>query len=122
MIQSVVTGICCLFARHENATAKVDIPYLMVPLKKMLPSNESSGAEPHLRSYRWLILAVVWLLYAAFGLSSRSIPPVVTPMLRDLNMSYGEMGFILGTWQLVYIPVAVFAGVAITARSTDSGT
>ncbi len=34
-------------------------------------------------------------------------------MLRDLNMSYGEMGFILGTWQLVYIPVAITAGAAI---------
>jgi cyanate permease len=43
----------------------------------------------------------------------RSMPPVVTPMLQDLNMSYAEMGFILGTWQLVYIPVAVFAGAAI---------
>jgi len=43
----------------------------------------------------------------------RSIPPVVTPMLIDLNMSYGEMGFILGSWQLVYIPVAIFAGAAM---------
>jgi cyanate permease len=75
-------------------------------------SNERRP-EPHLRPYRWLMLAVVWLVYAAFGLSMRSMPPVVTPMLRDLNMSYGEMGFILGTWQLVYIPVAVFAGAAI---------
>ena len=60
-----------------------------------------------------MILAAVWLLYAAFGLGMSSIPPVVTPMLADLNMSYGEMGFILGTWQLVYIPVAIFAGVAM---------
>ncbi len=69
--------------------------------------------EPQRSHYRWIILAAVWLLYASFGLSVRSMPPLVTPMLRDLNMSYGEMGFILGTWQLVYIPVAVFAGAAI---------
>jgi cyanate permease len=43
----------------------------------------------------------------------RSLPPVVTPILRDLNMTYSEMGFIMGSWQLVYIPVAVFAGYAI---------
>jgi MFS family permease len=43
----------------------------------------------------------------------RSLPPIVTPVLRDLNMTYSEMGFILGSWQLVYIPVAVFAGFAI---------
>ncbi|MFC1991766.1 CynX/NimT family MFS transporter [Chloroflexota bacterium] len=52
-------------------------------------------------------------MYAVFGLNTRSIPPVVTPMLSDLKMSYGEMGFILGSWQLVYIPVAIFAGIAI---------
>ncbi len=78
-----------------------------------LSSNATGNSAPHLSSYRWIMLAIIWLLYAAFGLSMRSIPPVVTPMLRDLNMSYGEMGFILGTWQLVYIPVAIFAGAAI---------
>jgi cyanate permease len=43
----------------------------------------------------------------------RSLPPLVTPILRDLDMTYSEMGFILGSWQLVYVPVAVFAGFAI---------
>jgi len=43
----------------------------------------------------------------------RSLPPIVTPILRDLDMTYSEMGFILGSWQLVYIPVAVFAGFII---------
>ena len=38
---------------------------------------------------------------------------MVTPMLADLDMTYGEMGLILGSWQLVYIPVAIFAGFAI---------
>ncbi len=66
-----------------------------------------------LQSYRWVILAITWLLYAAFGLNMRSIPPVVTPMLADLKMSYGEMGLILGSWQLVYIPVSIIAGIAI---------
>ncbi|MFC2069736.1 CynX/NimT family MFS transporter [Chloroflexota bacterium] len=85
----------------------------MFSFKNILSSGESSTIEPQQRPYRWLILAVVCLLYAAFGLSVRSMSPVITPMLRDLNMSYGEMGFVLGTWQLVYIPVAVFAGAAI---------
>jgi len=69
--------------------------------------------EPYLQSYRWIILAIVWLLYAAFGLNMRSIAPVVTPMLADLGMSYGEMGFVLGSWQLVYIPVSIIAGIAM---------
>ena len=71
----------------------------------------STGADNP--RYRWVVLAAVWLLYASFGLCMRSISPVVTPMLADLNMTYGEMGFILGSWQLVYIPVAIFAGFTI---------
>jgi len=81
----------------------------------MLKNHSVNGniAEPFQRPYRWVILATVWLLYAAFGLCMRSIAPVVTPILRDLDMSYGEMGFILGSWQLVYIPVSIFAGIAM---------
>lgn len=59
------------------------------------------------------MLAITWLLYAAFGLVMRSLAPVVTPILADLKMSYGEMGMILGSWQLVYTPVAIFAGIAM---------
>ncbi|OGN90198.1 MAG: hypothetical protein A2158_03975 [Chloroflexi bacterium RBG_13_46_14] len=74
--------------------------------------NEAAS-ESHQSKYRWVVLAAVWLLYASFGLCMRSLPPLVTPILRDLDMTYGEMGFIMGSWQLVYIPVAVFAGFAI---------
>ncbi len=64
----------------------------------------------HQRRYRWVILALLWLLYASFGLISRSIFPLVTPILRDLSISYSQMGFILGSWQLTYIPSALAAG------------
>lgn len=63
--------------------------------------------------YRWVILAVVWLVYGAFGLNMRSMAPVVTPVLTDLKMSYGEMGFVLGSWQLLYIPSSIIAGIAM---------
>jgi cyanate permease len=69
--------------------------------------------EPYLKPYRWVILTVVWLLYVAFGLVSRSVAPLVTPILEDLNMSYGQMGIVLGSWQLTYIFVAIIAGTII---------
>jgi cyanate permease len=72
--------------------------------------TEEQGIAPYLRPYRWVILALVWLLYAAFGLVSRAISPLVTPILDDLNMSYSQMGVILGSWQLTYIFAAVIAG------------
>lgn len=61
------------------------------------------------------MLALVWLSYAAFGLVSRSIAPLITPILSDLDMSYGQMGFVLGSWQLTYIGVGIIAG-SITDR------
>jgi len=63
--------------------------------------------------YQWVMLALLWLLYAAFGLVSRSISPLITPMLKELNISYGQMGFILGSWQMAFIAVAVVAGVIV---------
>ena len=52
---------------------------------------------------RWLMLALVWSLYACFGLTQGSIPPLVEPVVEDLGITYGQMGVILGIWQLVYI-------------------
>ncbi len=61
--------------------------------------------------YRWVMLGLLWLLYFAFGAVVRSMSPLVTPVLTDLDMSYGQMGFVLGSWQMTYIAFAVLAGV-----------
>ncbi len=74
---------------------------------------DKCGMEPYQKPYRWVILTLIWLLYAAFGLVSRSISPLVTPILKDLSISYGQMGLILGSWQLTYIAVAIIAGAII---------
>ncbi len=68
------------------------------------------GEEIGGRRYRWVMLALLWLLYVSFGLVSRSLAPLVTPILEDLNISYARMGLIFGSWPLVYIVAAVFAG------------
>ena len=65
--------------------------------------------EP-LNPYRWVMLALLWLLYTSFGIVSRSIFPLVTPILADLGLSYSQMGLILGSWQLTYIFAALVAG------------
>ena len=56
------------------------------------------------------MLVLLWLLYICFGIVSRAIFPLVTPILNDLHISYSEMGFILGSWQLTYILMALGAG------------
>ncbi|MFC2035787.1 CynX/NimT family MFS transporter [Chloroflexota bacterium] len=57
------------------------------------------------------MLALVWLLYGIFGIIVRAISPLVTPIIEDLNISFSEMGIILGAWPLTYIIVAAIGGV-----------
>ena len=63
--------------------------------------------------YRWVMLGLLWLLYFNFGLVFRSLSPLVTPILKDLHMSYGQMGLVLGSWQFTYLIFAVLAGIMI---------
>ena len=73
-------------------------------------SSERTHSQCAQGSYRWIILALLWLLYTAFGMVARSIFPLVTPILNDLHLTYSQMGIILGSWQLSYILVAMMAG------------
>ena len=67
------------------------------------------GASP----LRWLMLGLVWLLYASFGITSGTIAPLVDPIIDDLGMTYSQMGLVLGAWQLVYIATAYPLGALI---------
>jgi sugar phosphate permease len=58
-------------------------------------------------------MVLLWLLYTAFGIVSRSIFPLVTPIIEDLKLTYSQMGLILGSWQLTYIFVALVAGMIL---------
>ena len=69
-------------------------------------AQSRATVPPERSSARWLMLALVWLLYGCFGLTQGSIPPLVQPVVEDLGMTYGQMGVILGIWQLVYIGTA----------------
>ena len=73
---------------------------------------ESVG-QLDLKPYRWVILANLWIVYVSFGLIQVSTSPLITPIIKDLGISYGQMGFILGSWQLSYIVVALIAGIVI---------
>jgi cyanate permease len=66
-----------------------------------------------LSSYRWIILALSWLAYFAFGLILSSIPPLVNVIAADLALTYSEMGVILGSVILMYVPLSVPVGVSI---------
>ncbi len=62
---------------------------------------------------RWLILFGLWAAYMTFGAVASSLAPLVPIIQADLNISYSEMGSILGSWQVIYIFSAIPAGVLL---------
>lgn len=61
-------------------------------------------------SARWGILGLAWLLYFGFAVTAASLVPIITPVRQDLDLTYSQVGIILGTWQLVYIGAALPVG------------
>ncbi len=60
--------------------------------------------------HRWLVLFGVWLVYAAFGVTTVSLAPLVEAITRDLGIGHASMGLVLGAWQMMFILSAVPAG------------
>jgi cyanate permease len=73
--------------------------------------DEAHHSQPS--RYRWIILALAWLVYFAFGLILSSMPPLVNVIAADLTLTYSEMGVILGSVILMYVPLSVPVGVGI---------
>lgn len=72
---------------------------------------EAAPVRP--RPFRWAMLAGVWWIYYAFGLTVASMAPLVGPIGRDLGVSHAAMGAIFGAWPLVYIASAIPCGAAL---------
>lgn len=73
------------------------------------PSLQDAQTSP----YRWVMLAMICVAYASFGMVQTSIAPLITPILSDTGMTRGQMGIALGSWQFVYLFVAIPAGAII---------
>ncbi len=76
-------------------------------------AEPEAPAMPTASSYRWVMLALICVAYAAFGMVQTSIAPLITPILRDTGMTRSQMGLALGSWQFVYLFVAIPAGAMI---------
>jgi predicted MFS family arabinose efflux permease len=72
--------------------------------------------EPYLSidsKYKWVMLALIWLGYFAFGVIAYCIPPLITPIGQDLSLTYSQIGSILGAFILIYIPLSIPVGILI---------
>ena len=75
-------------------------------------ATKEDQSAPRPRS-RWVMLALMWLVYFAFGIAHISIAPLVDPISDDLDISDTQMGIILGAWQLGYVFMAYVLGTLI---------
>lgn len=66
----------------------------------MLPASPTPTAKDPMR---WRMLALAAMAYGCFGLGVGSIPPLVDLIIEDLQITSGQMGLVLGVWQLVFI-------------------
>ena len=72
----------------------------------MIPAD-----APHPR--RWIWLSGLWVIYAAFGLISGGLAPLVAEIGGELGLSRAALGSVMGAWPLVYIASALPAGLAV---------
>lgn len=79
--------------------------------------NAGARTTPEERAH-WGMLALAWSVYAGFGMVSASLPALITPIRRDVPLTYAELGVVLGAWQLIYIPVSYPAGLFIDRIGT----
>ena len=66
--------------------------------------------QPNNDNQSWSIIFGLWLIYFSFGYAVSSIAPIVPYITNDLNISYKQMGLILGAWQFTYMLFALPAG------------
>lgn len=64
------------------------------------------------------MLALAWMVYGGFGITTASLPALITPIRAELALTYSQVGVLLGAWQLVYIAVAYPAGMLVDRLGT----
>jgi cyanate permease len=73
--------------------------------------QKTSPEPPVVRDQtNWGMLALGWTIYFSFGMGVASLVPLVSIIKVELDLSYTQLGIVLGAWQLVFMATAAPAG------------
>lgn len=72
--------------------------------------KSSSELVPASDQANWGMLALGWMIYFSFGMGVASLVPLVSILRVELDLSYTQLGIILGAWQLVFMAAAAPGG------------
>ena len=64
--------------------------------------------------YRWVMLLVGFMFTATFAFTLQEIPPLLSLIIVDLNMSYAQAGSLMSVFQSSGLVLAFFWGVYST--------
>ena len=73
-------------------------------------ADPGRGGAANAAASPWLIIVGVFCVYLAFGVLNSSTGALVPSIRADLDLTRGQMGVVLGAWQLAFIAAAVPAG------------
>jgi CP family cyanate transporter-like MFS transporter len=75
-----------------------------------MTSTSPAGPSPGQHPFRWVMLAGLWMVYFAFGMTTATIAPLAGPIADELGLSHAALGSAMGAWPLVYIFSAIPCG------------
>lgn len=73
------------------------------------PLTDSRGPFPVLTN-RWAVLALLVLTRASMALHFQALPPIAPFLIRDLGLSYGQLGMLIGVFMLPGVFLALPGG------------
>lgn len=84
-------------------------------------STQEDKPLPAPGAARWIALAGLWLVYAAFGAMTAGLAPLLPEIRADFGAGNTMMGAILGAWPLTYIVAAIPCGLLLDRLGVRSG-
>ena len=72
--------------------------------------NQQSTAVPKTPSYAWVILFAIYMATLALTLNLFKVPPVMSTLIKEFNLSYSQAGLIMSSFSIMGIILAIPAG------------